>query len=295
MIKNSNNDNQYLIFEMNNKLAILLLILLIIHTQLVAQAKRFYIANDDHTDYVWSANEAAYKNAMLITLDKYLVQIDSTISAGLPFRHQAKYNCDGNFWFWVYEKNRTADRMNNLVNKVKSGHMTVPYNPLAVLYGGMPAEASLRGMYYAGHLQKKYGIDMSLAISMEGQTLPLGLSSLWSGSGVKYSWKGVCSCVSLMNKPDLQHRDHEVYYYKGLDNQQVLMKWYSLATTVPPGGRDVNESLGGYAEARYLANDLIDRMRQKSLATHKKIIGAFGYGWDDLQSYTNGFVSLAMS
>ena len=278
---------------MNKKLTILLFVLLIIHTESDAQGKRFYIANDDHTDYVWTANEAVYKNVMLTTLDKYLFQIDSTISAGLPFRHQAKYNCDGSFWFWLYERNRTAAQMNNLINKVKSGHMTVPYNPLAVLYGGMPAEASLRGMYYAGHLQKKYGIDMRLAISMESQTLPLGLSSLWSGSGVKYSWRGVCGCDSRINKPDLQNRDHEVYYYKGLDGQKVLMKWYSLAATVSPCGRDVNESLGGYAEARCLTNDLIDRMRQKSLTTQKKIIGAFGYGWDDLQSYTNGFISLA--
>jgi len=278
---------------MNKMLTILLWTLLVIHAKSAAQAKRFYIANDDHTDYVWSANEAAYKIAMLTTLDKYLIQIDSTISAGLPFKHQSKYNCDGSFWFWVYEKTRTAAQMNNLINKVKSGHITVPYNPLAVLYGGMPAEASLRGMYYAGHLQKKYGLDLTLAISMEGQTLPLGLSSLWSGSGVKYSWKGVCACASLMNKPDLQNRDHEVYYYKGLDNQKVLMKWYSLATKVSPCGKDVNESFGGYAEARCLTNDLIERMRQKSSATEKEVIGAFGYGWDDLQSYTIGFVSLA--
>ena len=159
---------------MNKNLAILLCAFLIVSTEADGQGRRFYIANDDHTDYVWSANEAVYQKAMLTTLDKYIAQIDSTISAGLPFRHQAKYNCDGSFWFWVYERNRTPAQMNNLVSKVKSGHLTVPYNPLAVLYGGMPAEASLRGMYYAGHLQKKYGINMKLAMSMEGQTLPLG-------------------------------------------------------------------------------------------------------------------------
>ncbi|MEO8762762.1 MAG: glycoside hydrolase [Ginsengibacter sp.] len=278
---------------MNKKSLILLSIIITLHCKSVAQEKRFYIANDDHTDYMWTANEVAYKNAMLTTLDRYLVQIDSTIAAGLPFIHQAKYNCDGSFWFWLYEKNRNVAQMINLVNRVKSGHITVPYNPLAVLYGGMPAEASLRGMYYAGHLQKKYGIDMKLAVTMEGQVLPLGLSSLWAGSGVKYSWRGVCACVSVMNKEDLQHRDNEVYYYKGLDSQKVLMKWYSLAQVIPPCGIDGNQSLGGYAEARCLSDDLINRMRQKSLVSRKKIIGAFGYGWDDLQSYTNGFISLA--
>ncbi|MEJ7911883.1 MAG: glycoside hydrolase, partial [Chitinophagaceae bacterium] len=258
-----------------------------------AQAKRFYIANDDHTDFVWTANEAVYKDVMLTTLDKYLLQIDSTIKLGLPFNHQAKYNCDGSFWFWLYEKNRTVAQMKNLVDKVTSGHMTVPYNPLAVLYGGLPAEASIRGMYYAGYLQKKYGIPVTLSISMESQVLPLGLSSLWAGSGVKYSWKGVCGCASKMKKSDLQSRDHEVYYYKGLDSQKVLMKWYSLTTKKLPCSRDVNESLGGYAEARCLTNDLVEQLQQKSMTTQKSIIGAFGYGWDDLQTYTAGFVALA--
>lgn len=281
---------------MTNCLAILVFtLLLLIHIGLNAQIKRFYIANDDHTDYVWTASEAIYKDVMLTTLDKYQLQIDSTISAGLPFKHQSKYNCDGSFWFWLYERNKTADQMKSLIDKVKSGHISVPYNPLAVLYGGMPAEASIRGMYYAGYLQKKYGIDMNLAISMESQALPLGLSSLWSGSGVKYSWKGVCGCASRMNKSDLQHRNNEVYYYKGLDSLKLLMKWYSLATTKSPCEGDLNQSLGGYAEARCLTNDLIGRMRQKSITTKKQIIGAFGYGWDDLQTYTNGFVTLAKS
>ena len=60
---------------MNKKLTILLFALQIISTESDAQGKRFYIANDDHTDYVWSANEAVYKNAMLTTLDKYLIQL----------------------------------------------------------------------------------------------------------------------------------------------------------------------------------------------------------------------------
>ena len=111
---------------MNKTLNILVWTLLFIKAESGAQAKRFYIANDDHTDYLWSANEAVYKNVMLTTLDKYLLQIDSTISAGLPLRHQAKYNCDGSFWFWVYEKNRTVVQMNNLVSKVKSGRCDPP-------------------------------------------------------------------------------------------------------------------------------------------------------------------------
>lgn len=258
-----------------------------------AQTKRFYIANDDHTDYVWSANEAVYEKAMLTTLDNYLFQIDSTIKLKLPFNHQSKYNCDGSFWFWVYEKARTTAQMKNLIAKVKSGHMTVPYNPLAVLYGGLPAEASIRGMYYAGYLQKKYGIPLTLGITMESQVLPLGLSSLWAGSGVKYSWKGVCGCASKLKNSALEKRENEVYYYTGLDGQKVLMKWYAMSATKSPCGVSANQDFGGYSEARCLTDYLINRMKGKSDSTKKNIIGAFGYGWDDLQTYTSSFVSLA--
>ncbi len=262
-------------------------------TDVHGQRSRFYIANDDHTDYVWTADEATYKGVMLSTLDNYLVQIDSSIRAGLPFEYQSKFNCDGNFWFWLYEKNKSRAAMNNLISRVKSGHISVPYNPLAVLYGGLPAEASLRGMYFSGYLQKKYGIDMTLAMSMESAGQPLGLSSLWAGSGVKYSWKGICDCASLLNKDNLNKRSNEAYYYEGLDGQRVLMKWYSMASNNPQCGGHANQSLGGYAEARCLTGDLIERMRQKSVTTNHNVVGAFGYGWDDLITYTNGFIKLA--
>jgi len=46
-----------------------------------------------------------------------------------------------------------------------------------------PLEATLRSMYFAGSLEKKYGLNLELAMSMEDQVMPLGLASLWAGSG----------------------------------------------------------------------------------------------------------------
>jgi alpha-mannosidase len=40
--------------------------------------KRLYIAIDDHTDYMWTADEAKYDSAFVQMLDFYLDQIDST-------------------------------------------------------------------------------------------------------------------------------------------------------------------------------------------------------------------------
>jgi alpha-mannosidase len=53
--------------------------------------KRIYIANDDHTDYMWTANEAQYDTAFVKMLDYYLLQIDSTKDN--PSDFQARFIC----------------------------------------------------------------------------------------------------------------------------------------------------------------------------------------------------------
>ena len=78
---------------------------------------------------------------------------------------------------------------------------------------------------------------------MENATMPYGLSSLWAGSGAKYSWKGVCACYTEV--PNLNNRQNEIYNSVGADGTGVLLKWFSLR------GAHGNEDLGGYAEARY--------------------------------------------
>ena len=55
------------------------------------------------------------------------------------------------------------------------------------------------------------------------------LASLWKGCGAKYSWHGICNCATQVQGLD-NSREHEMYWYKGLDDQQVLMKWYSFAS-----------------------------------------------------------------
>ena len=122
---------------------------------------------------------------------------------------------------------------------------------------------------------------------MENQTLPLGLGSLWAGTGAKYSWKGVCNCASKLK--DLTQRDKEIYWYKGLDSSRVLMKWYSAKS-----GDGGNKQLGGYAEARdpALAVEQLSALCQSPHYPYH-IAGAFGYGWDDVQTTTDIFTKTA--
>src|SRR5690349_14460519 len=77
--------------------------------------KRIYLAPDDHTDYLWSLDEEGYRLAFLEMLDYYLDQIDATASNPSP--HQARWNCDGSFWLWTYEKNKSPQDFNRLIGR----------------------------------------------------------------------------------------------------------------------------------------------------------------------------------
>ncbi len=252
-----------------------------------AQQKRVYIANDDHTDYFWTADDVAYRAAFLNMLDFYVAQADASIAGGTPADFQGRFACDGSYWLWEYEHNRSAAQFQHLMQRVESGHISAPMTALVSCYGGCPVEAVLRGMYYAGHLERRFGLRFNLAVAMEDQTLPWGLASLWAGSGARWSWKGICGCVSQV--PSAATREHDAYWYTGPDGQRILMKWNSMLS---PSN---NQGMGGYAECRnvtttvnYVTSDAGFLSRWPYLA-----IGCFGKGWDDLQTLTNEFTTLA--
>ncbi len=252
----------------------------------VAQ-KRIYLAPDDHTDYMWTADEAGYRDVFLQTIDYYLDQMD--ITEALPAPYQTRWNADGSLWLWVYQKNRSAAEFQRLINRIKDGHFSVPLNALVLSNGGTPAEAILRGMYYAGSIQRAYQVDFPLAIAMENQTLPYGLSSLWAGSGARYSWKGVCGCATHV--PHLSNREREIYYLGGRDQSRVLMKWNSLLMDVT----DDNTSIGAYAEGRdpVATVNYVDHNPAFATRYPFPVIGIFGKGEDDLMTLDDEFVTAA--
>lgn len=245
--------------------------------------KRIYIAPDDHTDYMWTADEETYRTAFLAMTDYYLDRMDAT--AGNPSPYQARWNADGSFWMWTYEKNRTPAQFERFISRIRTGHLSVPLNALVLINGGTPAEAVLRGMFYPGLIERRHNVRFPIAIAMENQTQPFGLASLWAGA--KYSWKGVCGCASAVTQ--LENRDREIYYCGGLDGSRVLMKWNSLL--------DINDGIGGYAEARNTV-PTIDFVDTNPLFTSRypyQIIGAFGQGSEDLQTLNDNFIVAAQA
>jgi alpha-mannosidase len=141
-------------------------------------------------------------------------------------------------------------------------------------------------MYYAGKLERREGLRFRLVYPVENQVLPAGVASLWAGSGALYAWKGICSCATRI---DATQRMHEIYHFQGPDGQSVCMKWNSMLNWS-------NESIGGYAEARhpYEVVPFLDSNPSFLAVWPWQASAAFGYGWDDLGSYTEELVNAAM-
>ena len=260
-------------------------------------ATRVYLAADNHTDYFWSADEDEYRQIFLDTLDYYLDRADESIAQGEPSEFQSRWNCDGSLWMWTYEQNRSQNQFEHLIERIKSGHISVPLNALCVCSGAAPLEVVLRGMYYPGRIERRYDLRFTLAYLMENQTQPLGIASLWAGSGARWTWKGTCGCDTLV--PDVGAREHQIYRAVGLDGQGVVMKWYSQLAA-DTGVVHPSQSVGGYAEVfnPHTAVELVTTQAAASgfAALYPyKVIGLFGQGWDLLQTHDQLIVEAAKS
>ncbi len=244
--------------------------------------KRIYLAEDEHTDLMWSADTETYDRVFVEMLDHHLALVEKTKANSAPYRH--RFNCDGSRWLRAYEQKKSPTEFDRLIGHVREGAISVPLNTVVSCYGAQPAEAVLRGMAYAGRLERQHGLRFSLAVAMENQGLPLGLASLFAGAGAKYSWRGVCACASRMSDAVLKRRPHEIYWWTGHDGQRLLLKWHSLAA-------EGNRHSGGYAEAfspeeavTRLDTDqeFLQRYRAPGAAEPFRVLGAFGFGWDAL-------------
>jgi alpha-mannosidase len=258
--------------------------------RLHAQMEKIYLAPDDHTDYVWTADEDDYRKAILDMTDYYLDLTDKT--ADEPKDFQSRWNLDGSLWMWIWERNRDQEQVDRLVARLRDGHFSMPLNFAVSTYGGMPTEAVLRGMYYAGSVERRYGLNLDMAIAMEDQTLPNGLGALWAGSGARYSWRGICNCATKL-KPTLNHwRPHEIYWWQGPDGSRILMKWYSTY-----------KKIGGYQPGTYLELDKATLGQDIPLLQDPefrarypyRIFGFFGEGGDNLTTMNDHVVQLAKS
>jgi alpha-mannosidase len=238
--------------------------------------KRLYLGNDTHLDLMYNGTEAEWDKKILDMADFYL-KLGEDSKNEPDVARRSKWNYDCAYWLYTLERKTPPAYFARIIDQIKRQQASVPYNFTLPIYGAFTSEAILRSFYYGGYLERKFGIDVDIAVCQENATIPLGLSSLWAGSGAKYSWKGVCFCATKTQNHGV--RDHEMYYYKGLDDQKVLMKWYSILGN--------NSELGGYSE---LLEPTVAVWQMDTLTNTKRypyrIAGAFGKGWDNMVNYS---------
>ena len=236
--------------------------------------KRLYLGNDTHMDLMYNGTEEKWSKLVLEMTDFYLNLGESTIKEEPAKRSKWNYDCA--YWLWVLERQTSPEYFKRVIAQIKNQQASVPYNFTLPIYGASSAESVLRSFYYGGYLERKYGIDVDIAVCQENATIPLGLPSLFYGSGAKYSWKGVCNCASKTLTKGT--RKHEMYWLKGLDDSPILMKWYS--------NYGWNAELGGYAE---ILEPTVAVIQMDTLCGSKRypyrIAGAFGRGWDNMVNY----------
>ena len=59
-------------------------------------------------------------------------------------------------------------------------------------------------------IAREHGLEFRLAESIENHTSPWGLASIWAGSSVEYTWKGVCGCVQSAANRELNAADQRL-------------------------------------------------------------------------------------
>jgi len=244
-----------------------------------AAGHRVYLANENHTDYGWNASTEAYDDSMLNELDYYLDRIAAT--AADPPAAQARFVADSWYYLYLYETRRSPQQFQRLLGAMASGHITVPLNPLVTLYGALPTEAAIRAGYYPGRIERLYGAKFVHGEEMENATIPWGMAGIWARSGAKYSWKGICGCVTSAPYAD---RSLELFRWQAPDGSELLTKWYRFSGD--------NRSWGGYAEARALLSQsgIAETIARDTDPAHQlPVSGVFGYGWDDVTSQTSQF------
>ena len=73
----------------------ILILFFIFYINSIKSQSRLYISNDNHTDYMWSANVATYDSAFVNMLDAWMAINNTTNSQ--PPDYQTKFNCDGTY------------------------------------------------------------------------------------------------------------------------------------------------------------------------------------------------------
>ena len=211
---------------------------------------------------------------MLSDLDYYLAQIAAT--AGNPPVEQARYVPDCWWWLYLYEHHRSPAQFAAADRR----HPLRPHHDPAQPVRHPVRCAADRGGDPGRLLPGPDRAPVRSAVPARrvlGRTppCPWGLASIWGGSEVRYTWKGICDCVQTAP-------DRSTTSCSG-GRVRTARSCCSSGTTSSATTSD----WGGYSEARDNLDDPdridLDIARTQSRMPGIPFTGLFGAGWDDVE------------
>ena len=195
---------------------------------------------------------------------------------------------------WTYERQKPAADFQRLIDRIKSGHISVPLNALCICQGAAPAELVLRGMYYPGRIERAHDVRFRLVYLLENQTQP-------PGRGLAVG--GLRRALVLERHLRLRHA--------GAPGRRPRARHLPLGRAGRSGRADeVEHAAGGdhrtsptraWAATPRRAfprrSSRSSRRRRPATASRARypynVIGAFGQGWDDVQTMNQLIVDAA--
>ena len=108
-----------------------------------AEPTRIYLANDDHTDFMWTADADTYANVFVELLDFHLKLADETADNAAAFRN--RFNADGALWLATYEQRKTPAEFARLIARIKDGTISVPLNTVVSCPAASPSRRYCAG------------------------------------------------------------------------------------------------------------------------------------------------------
>ena len=234
---------------------------------------------------MWTADAATYERVFVEMLDFHLRLTDET--TGNPSAFRSRFNADGSYWLWDYERRRTPAEFERLIARIAGrAHQR------AAQHAGLLLRRPAGGGGAARHVLRRAARTPTRAAFHPGRRDGEPHAAPRTRLALGRLRREVQLARHLrLREPRSERaaaaRDHEIYWCTGPDGQRVLMKWHSWARRQP--------DIGGYAEAfdPGAAVEYLDGDRNFFVATARparpepyRVRGAFGFGWDALDRKT---------
>ena len=171
------------------------------------------IANDTCPDYTWDDDEATTRKSFAELVRSHLDEMTRTDGEAPENRDHYTMVTHEALWFL----DRYPGREGELARRIREGRIMLSPNLCNNLWGLPSAENTIRNMYPARRLQRRWHIPLDVLHHVEYPGLPWGVPTLLSGCGVR--WLTINFLDYDTTFSDL--RNPPVFFHQGPDGSRI--------------------------------------------------------------------------